>query len=151
MLIVIAIQDIWKRFGEDSQALQNIGLQVEDVVKLAYGYACLTNRPYAHEAMIPVSANIFTAVRDLLVDRLPFDDRLPFTRQSGYGVNDQVVHRVVDIVGEISQMLSDAVIRQVGHFPAGLILQRLMGPDLVLYYNTEDSRVPHPFAESRTS
>lgn len=149
-ILVIAIRDIWERFEEDSHALANCGLSVKDAVYLAYGYASLSNRPRASDLRIPVGDSIFTAVRSLLTDRLPMeDDRLPFSRQPGYGVNDQMVYRVVDIVGEISHMLSNAVIRQLGSFPAYLELSKFTGKDLVLQLNTEDSRVSHPFAESR--
>ncbi len=148
-VIVIAIREIWARFEEDSHALLNSGLTVRDAVFLAYGFAVLSNLRYGQQSMTP-TGDIFSAVRNLLIDRLPMDDtrlsRLPFSRQSGYGVDDQMVYRVVDIVGEISQMLSNAVIHQLGHFPPNLQLSRFTGLDLVLHLNNEDSRVSHPFA-----
>ncbi len=150
-VIIIAIRDIWIRFEEESQALTHAGLSVEDAVKMAFGYAALSNRRPWGRQTVPVAVDIFTAVRNLLIDRLPMDDdRLPFTRQSGYGVNDMLVYRVVDIIGEISHMLSNAVIMQLGQFPANLQLNSFTGLDLVLHLNSEDSRVPHPFAPSQT-
>lgn len=149
--IVIAIREIWERYEEDSRALQHCGLSVQDAVFLAFGFAALSNRSAWSHTSIPVPPDIFTAVRNLLIERLPMDDdRLPFTRQPGYGVDDLIVYRVVDIVGEISHMLSNAVNRQLGSFPPDLQLNRFTGLDLVLHLNNEESRVPHSFAKSGT-
>jgi len=138
MYIVIPIQDIWKRFAEDSRALGSMGVTVKDVVHLAFGYAaasCIaTSVALPHRGF-----HIFESVTNLLVDRLPQTDRLPFSRQSAYGANaDTRVHQVVDIVGEVSHMLADAVTRQLGSFPPNLRLLRFVGPDLVLIINEED-------------
>ena len=138
MLIVIPIQDIWRRFAEDSRVLSNMGITVKDIVHLAFGYAaasCVTS-----DVALPHRGfHIFEAVSNLLVDRLPQPDRLPFPRQSAYGaLGDPRLHQVVDIVGEVSQMLADAVIHQLGSFPPQLRLLRFVGPDLVLIINEED-------------
>lgn len=110
-------------------------------MRLAYGYAVLSSnpgpihRPYqGHQGY-----HIFQKVADLLVDRLPIKDRLPVTRQSVYGVGeDKIVYQVVDIIGEVSRMLADAVISQIGSFPPQLRLERFIGPDLVLAINEEN-------------
>lgn len=137
MQIVIRIQDIWTRYAEDSLALKNVGVTVEEVVHLAFGYAVLTcqTRPVSlgHRA----GGDIFTLVTNLLADRLPIDDRLPGLRQSVYGGHSAIVYKVVDMVGEISHMLADAVIQQLGTFPPYLRLLRFVGPDLVLILNEE--------------
>lgn len=132
MIIVIAIRDIWRRFDEESLALKNLGLEVPEVIQLAFGYAALSAYPGPVVLPHSTSNNIFVAVKTLLQDRLPHNDRLSFTRQSGYGLGDQVVYKVVDIVGEISSMLADAVIQQLGSFPPQLRFGRCLGKDLTL-------------------
>ena len=143
MIIVIAIRDIWRRYDEESRALTNMGLTVPEVVRLAFGYATLSVRPDAVVATHTGQSNIFATVRNLLVDRMPYRDRLPFSRQSGYGLDDQAVYKVVDIIGEISLMLADAVIAQLGSFPPQLRMSRCIGQDLTLIYNEEHSPYVH--------
>ena len=151
MYITIAIREIWKRFDEDSLRLKHLGLRVPDLLQLAFGYAALSTYPETppHSPRY-YRTDIFTAVRNLLIDRMPHSDRLPFTRQSGYGVDDQLIYQVVDMIGEISRMLADAVIRQLGSFPLQLRLFRCIGPDLILLLD-EDSRefVHHRSSDSR--
>lgn len=153
MQIVISIQDIWRRYEEQSRALLNLGVEVEDVVKLAYGFAAISaqpNLPYVHGVTHQHGNDIITLARNLLIDRLPHDDRLPFSRQSGYGIGDQTVFHLVDVVGEISLMLVDAVVKQVGSWPMELRLYRFVGPDLVLYLREDHSEiVRHRIAQSR--
>lgn len=139
MHIVIPIRDIWMRYAEDSRALSNMGIKVEEVVHLAFGYAAATCQmaPTIHSHR---GFHIFEHVTNLLVDRLPHtDDRLPFSRQSAYGAvgADIRVHQVVDIVGEVSRMLVDAVTSLLGSFPPQLRLLRFAGPDLVLIIDEE--------------
>lgn len=137
MYIIISIHDIWRRYTEQSIALQNVGLEVKDVVHLAFGFAAISASPGPVVGVHQSSGNIFTEVSNLLVDRLPLTNRLPFTRQPAYGVNDTIVYHVVDIIGEISQMLIDAVVNQIGSFPPQLRLLHLTGPDLVLTISEE--------------
>jgi hypothetical protein len=132
MIIVIKIQDIWKRYDEETRALRNIGISIEDAVKLAYGFAVVSCHPCPVVPAQRSRADVFTAIRNLLVDRIDAIDRLPFSRQSGYGGNDRELFLAADIVGEISRMLADAVIQQLGSFPPKLRLTRFIGPDLVL-------------------
>lgn len=155
MVIVIAIRDVWHRYGDDSRVLSNVGIKVEEVVQLAFGFAAISCQT---SCLRTTSCDIVGVVSELLrsrrqeieivgtVDKLEqikqrqhkvHTSRLPFMRQSGYGHNDPEVFRIVDIVGEISHMLVDAVIRQVGHFPPKLRLLKFIGKDLVLTYPGE--------------
>lgn len=150
MQIVIGIRDIWVRYEEQSKALLNLGIEVQDVVKLAYGYAAVSAQPKGTPVfgLHDRGNDIMTLAKNLLIDRLPHDDRLPFSRQSGYGIGDRTVFQLVDIVGEISLMLVDAVIKQVGSWPPQLTLFRFLGPDLVLHLSEEHSGiVRHRFAQ----
>lgn len=141
MQIIISINDIWRRYTEQSLALKNVGVDVNRVIHIAYGYAVVSANAEAVYPTHTTGRNIFTEVSSLLIDRLPHNDRLPFTRQSAYGGNnDTLVYHVVDLIGEISQMLIDAVVHQLGSFPPHLRLLRFVGPDLVLTTNNEEDR-----------
>lgn len=145
MIIVIKIQEIWQRYEEESLALKNVGISVEEAVHLAFGFAALSTQPVIGSSSHRAGYSIFTIIRNKLFEQTGTIDRPPLSRGSGYGLNiddDRKVFWVVDVIGEISRMLADAVIHQLGSFPPQLRLLRFIGPDPVLIINEEHS-VPH--------
>ena len=132
MIIVIKIQDIWKRYDEESLALKNIGISIKDAVKLAYGFAAVSCHPHPVASVQRSRVDVFSALQNLLVDQIGLWGHLPCRMQSVYGENCRELFLAADIIGEISRMLADAVIEQLGSFPPKLRLSRFIGPDLVL-------------------
>lgn len=135
MIIVIAIRDIWQRYDHDSLVLGRVGVCPKAVIKLAFGFACLSCQSEIAKNIHSIAApNVFNAVNQLIGGRDLDINRLPAKRQSIYDPHFSDTYRIVDIVGEISRMLVDAVIRQIGSFPARLTLHRFIGHDIVLKY-----------------
>lgn len=136
MQIIVSINDVRHRYDEEnSRVLTNLGLKLEDLVSYAFGFmvgSMQSHRPLAQFGMRGHD-DIFAHVTRLLNDQLPIEGRLVYAR------NHPSVHRVVDMIGEISQILADDVVRQIGHVPANLTLTRFIGPDLILSVN-EDYR-----------
>jgi hypothetical protein len=138
MVIVIKIQDIWIRHDEESLALCNVGLSVKEAVTMAFGFAAISQLPANTSIATYGRCDIVSAVRDVMSNHLSAIDRLPLPRKSGYGLEDVDNNRgvlwIVERIGEISHMLADAVIKQLGTFPPQLRLLRFIGQDLVLTY-----------------
>lgn len=136
MQIIVSIHDVRQRYdAENNRVLANLGLNLEDLVAFAFGFMVGSMQRHRPPSQFGLRGHddIFTQVARLLNDQLPSDGQLVYAR------NHPSVHRVVDMIGEISQILADDVVRQIGHVPAHLQLHRFIGPDLILSVN-EDYR-----------
>lgn len=147
MIIVIPIREIWQRFDEQSAGLKNLGVTVELAVQTAFGFAVQSAQGQAMQS--PQSAVSFEMLVLHLLRLL--NDQLPSNGQLVYDRNSPQLHHLVDVIGEISYMLADTVIRQLGQFPLTLRLERFTGPDLVLSLDDEDNResVHRSFSDRR--
>lgn len=136
MNIIVSIRDVWERFGEHrSRYLANLGLKVEDLVHIAFGFVVLSQHPRPKAGAVGMDA-IFRQVARLL------NDRLPAGQSVVYAPSDATVHRLVDAIGEISHLMADSVTRQIGGLPPDLRLLSFTGPDIILTTN-EDPRETH--------
>lgn len=100
-------------------------LSKQEVVSLAFYFARAT--------VNPSGANRPSTFQELQTQlRRKIIDRLPDMRQSDFCRVDNMTADLIDLIGEFSRMIIDAVVRILGAFPSSAYLIRHVGPDLLI-------------------